>query len=265
MRTSSTSPRRASSTTTRAPRPVVRPPCRPSTRWLARDATTLTGPNAHAYVDVNSDNVAEEVAPSSTPPAEPIWDYLPDGAPPYAGRKLPGGLPSTAPGTTTVAGSWGPNREPERNPALLLRQHVPRLSRRQPDRVQRGCGELRGSRPPPRGGRRWSRRPRGSLPARVPPEQREHVHAPGRILAPHADVSLLASALPRRERRRRRVGRLPRVHARSFQPTRHRCEAASRRCTPRKRARWARAGATGMRWTISSGVGWPRTRPPTAK
>jgi extracellular elastinolytic metalloproteinase len=42
--------------------------------WLADDATTLEGPNAHAYLDLNSDDaadVAEEVAPSSTA----TWDY----------------------------------------------------------------------------------------------------------------------------------------------------------------------------------------------
>lgn len=44
--------------------------------WVV-GTTKLTGPNAHAYADLDGDDVAdpaEEAAPTSTPPAGPIWD-----------------------------------------------------------------------------------------------------------------------------------------------------------------------------------------------
>ena len=66
---------------------------------------------------------------------------------------------------------------------------------------------------------------------------------------------------PGRERRRRRGRRLPRVRARALQPPRSRTPTAGARSTPSSPARWARAGATGTRWTSSSPRASPRTRP----
>ena len=74
--------------------------------WLAPGATTLTGPNAHAYVDADSDNVAEEVGPSSTPPA--TWDY-PRTAFSYGAGGCPAG-PYHCAWNHLVAGSWGTNK-----------------------------------------------------------------------------------------------------------------------------------------------------------
>jgi hypothetical protein len=74
--------------------------------WLASGATTLAGPSAHAYLDVNSDNVAEEVGPSSTSPA--TWDY-PRTAFSYGAGGCPAG-PYHCAWNHTVAGSWGANK-----------------------------------------------------------------------------------------------------------------------------------------------------------
>ena len=74
--------------------------------WLAPGATTLTGPNAHAYVDANSNNVAEEVAPSSTPPT--TWDY-PRTPFSYGAGGCPAG-PYHCAWNHLVAGSWGTNK-----------------------------------------------------------------------------------------------------------------------------------------------------------
>jgi extracellular elastinolytic metalloproteinase len=74
--------------------------------WLAPGTTTLTGPNAHAYVDANSDNVAEEVGPSSTPPA--TWDYLRT-AFSYGAGGCPAG-PYHCAWNHMVAGSWVTNK-----------------------------------------------------------------------------------------------------------------------------------------------------------
>ena len=76
--------------------------------WLAPGAPTLTGPNAHAYLDVNSDDFAEEVGPSSTPPALSTWDY-PRTAFSYPGGACPAGSYSCA-WNHTVAGSWSTNK-----------------------------------------------------------------------------------------------------------------------------------------------------------
>ncbi|CAN5254550.1 hypothetical protein BH18ACT14_BH18ACT14_02200 [soil metagenome] len=76
--------------------------------WLAPGATTLTGPNAHAYLDVNSDDFAEEVGPSSTPPAASTWDY-PRAAFSYGS----GGCPADSYGCAwkhTIGGSWSTNK-----------------------------------------------------------------------------------------------------------------------------------------------------------
>jgi extracellular elastinolytic metalloproteinase len=76
--------------------------------WLAPGATTLTGPNAHAYVDANSDDLPEEVAPSSTPPAAPTWDY-PRTAFSYGGGNCPAG-PYHCAWNHTDGGSWSTNQ-----------------------------------------------------------------------------------------------------------------------------------------------------------
>jgi len=74
--------------------------------WLAPGATTLTGPNVHAYLDVNSDDVAEEVSPSSTPPGGPTWDY-PRTAVTYGSGNCPA---SGCSWNHTVTDSWQQNQ-----------------------------------------------------------------------------------------------------------------------------------------------------------
>ena len=76
--------------------------------WVV-GTNALNGPNAHAYLDVNSDNVAEEVGPTSTPPAGPIWDYGRTAIAPYAGSNCPA-LPSGCAWNHNLADSWVPNR-----------------------------------------------------------------------------------------------------------------------------------------------------------
>ena len=61
-----------------------------------------------------------------------------------------------------------------------------------------------------------------------PPQQREHVHAARRQPAGDADVPVAAAELPDDERRRRRLDRLPRVHARALEPAGHRRRRARR-------------------------------------
>jgi len=75
--------------------------------WLAPGAITLTGPNAHAYVDANSDDLPEEVGPSSTPPAAPTWDY-PRTAFSYGGGNCPA-APYHCAWNHSVGGSWKTN------------------------------------------------------------------------------------------------------------------------------------------------------------
>ena len=79
--------------------------------WLDSGATTLTGDNAHAYLDLDSDDIidgGEEVGPTSTPVGGPIWDY-----PRTAFSYGAGACPADSYGCAwnhNVGGSWSTNK-----------------------------------------------------------------------------------------------------------------------------------------------------------
>ncbi len=121
----------------------------------------------------------------------------------------------------------------ERGAGLPLPERVPRLARAGADRVRRGGRQLpagqpqwagQGRRPGDgRGPRRRRHEPRSAR--RLPLQQRELLHTAGRQAPGDADVPVQGrpahAQLAVRQRRRRRFGRLPRVHARSVGPPRH--------------------------------------------
>ena len=230
------------------------------TPWLSSATPTrLFGPNAHVFADPNDSDTVEHRRGDPTDQRELERRYVHTGREPQAFCE-----PPTAPCSWN---SYGAPRQladepaPERDPGLLLREHVPRLARGCTDRIQQPAGNfegddylvadvLNGAEP----GRRLSRREHAG---RRPPEQRVHGHASRRAALAHVDVPVhVVQATggrsdPGRQRRRRRAGRLPRVRARPLRPADHVLER-SRRSTPSSHPRWGRAGATGTGWTSSS-------------
>ncbi len=119
--------------------------------------------------------------------------------------------------------SWSGTTRPDRQPraghdaGLLLRQPLPRPPGLGADRLQqrrrRVPGQRRGA--AQHDGRRLDR------PGQRSRQQREHVHAAGRLAAADADVPV-ARAVPQHVQRQRRGDPLPRVHARALEPARDR-------------------------------------------
>ena len=187
-------------------------PHRPGRHWLndTASATRLTGANVHAYSDENGATTAqtagEESRPSAATGTSPVERDLraPRRSRPSAG---------SAPGTASPR-RGGPEPGPVDDPALLLQQHLPRLARGGTDRLRRRVAQLRGR-------RLRDRRVQDAAPILQRHQQREHEHARRRRLATNADVPLSRPRRRlRRSLRRRRRGRLPRVHARPLEPAR---------------------------------------------
>ena len=112
-----------------------------------------------------------------------------------------------------------PDRQPGagHDAGLLLRQPLPRPPGLGADRLQRRRRRVPGQRraAAEHAGRRLDR------PGRRSRQQREHVHAAGRLAAADADVPV-ALAVPQHVQRQRRGDPLPRVHARALEPARDR-------------------------------------------
>ena len=205
--------------------------------WVT-DATRLFGDNAHVYSDTDDDIdgfppdpapvPADEIAPSA--PGQ--WNYAHVARPAsVAGQHCPATPGCSWSNFDTVVQLDGEPR-PGGHPALLLREPVPRPpARRRGDRLRRQLGELRGRGPRPGPGRR--RRDDGDgahlrgLPRLRPPQQRVRDPGARRHAAGHAAVPVVervhpdAAVAQRRELRRRRDDRLPRVHPRLHEPAGH--------------------------------------------
>ncbi len=126
---------------------------------------------------------------------------------------------SRARGTRPPSAELGGEPQPERRPGLLLRQPVPRPPRRAADQLH--GRQLRGRR---RARRPAHRRRRG---LERPGRRQPHRNNANMFTPPDGSSPLMQMYLwgqdgrvPRRQRRRRRGDRLPRVHARPLEPAR---------------------------------------------
>ena len=289
-RTRSTSPPATSGSTRRTSTPglprVLRAGRHPALHTFpagwGTQATKLQGNNAHVYTDVN-DNNAPDAPFGNCPECGEV------GAEP-GGRELELRLPAQpAPEpsqrncfTVFPQCSWSVERPPgsasagattcaRTRPRSTSTSTTSTTGSRRPVRLHRGGRQLRGRR---RGQRRDPRRrqhrhlagldPRDAGPR--PHQQREHEHARRRHPAADADVPVRRAQRQlgaRVQRRRRRLGDLPRVHPRALEPARARLLRQPGPARASSRARWARAGATGTRWTTSRATTSTRPTPPT--
>ena len=213
--------------------------------WLAPGATTLTGPNVHAFADVNDDDFAAagEEIPHSTG-----TDYLPVDRPSRA-RAPTARRRSSARGLPDTAFNYQTNLQPERHAGLLLRQQLPRPARRRRRSASRRRPATSRRRDDPVHAQRVDgANTRRRLPRRQPHRQREHVDATRRQSRRRCRCTCSRARrhrrrpVPRVQRRRRRLDRLPRVHPRALQPAR-------RRRRRRLDARQLQAGAMGEAWS----------------
>ena len=213
--------------------------------WLAPGATTLTGPNVHAFADLNDDDFA--AVGEETPISGGNFNY-----------------PLTPFGSCRLPLHVGPGRleqlldepEPERDAGLLLRQQLPRLP---------GTPPRSASPPPPATSRRDDdpvqarhrrRRQRRRRPSRRQPrQQREHAHPARRDAAADADVPVRPAARPAVPARST-AATTPTIvyHEYTHGLSNRLVVDADGNSTPQlvQPARWARRGATGTRWTTWS-------------
>ena len=132
-----------------------------------------------------------------------------------------------------VASSWDTNREQN---AVQVFWYVNRFHDHlaaAADRLRRRVRDFEGARRARRCRPTTARHRRRRLPDGGAPQQREHGHAARRPAAGDADVPVRepaapSVAVPRRQRRRRRLDRLPRVHARPLEPPDHRRDRRGR-------------------------------------
>ena len=187
---------------------------RPTAGWR-RARPSLSGPNAHAYSDLDDNDVAGALArrsrarsrSASTPASR---------RPARAARS-----PSRAPGTTTrpTAGRRTGARAWSR-PSTSPTASTTTWRRTRSASTPRGAASTRAST------RSWSRPTTAS--AGQPLQQRLDAHAAGRPLAADGAAAVPPERLPDDEHRRRRLDRLPRVHARALEPARDRRRRARR-------------------------------------
>ncbi len=192
--------------------------------WIT-DATRLFGTNAHVYHDADDDTLGFSADPAQQIPPQTAdnWSWAHDARPAAAGQLCPVLGCSWEPGSGSFGG--GCESQPGRYAAVLVHQRLPRPPARRPrDRLRPELGQLRGSRPRDRPGRRRL--------ARTGPDCARHTN--NAFVIPAAESHAAADAglplderLPadgaaqRRQRGRRRDDRLPRVHPRDDQPAGH--------------------------------------------